>query len=452
MKRIVLLTAALVGTAGALASGDVLRLKDGTAIEGDVKRVEGMWVVTLPDGGSVMVASESVRSIEAGAKGDPTGGLASLRRSTELATEPGPVIERYQRFIGQFPGTPIAEQAKKDLAVWQERQEKEMVRVGNQWVTKGERQQLQQEALQLANDARQQIKDGRWDEAGKLIDKALVIEPSNATALYLRGLIHYQSGQFVAARKDLEAVKAVAPAHGPTLNNLGVITARQNRFGEAISYFEQAMRAAPVDRAVLDNTAEALHALAGDAGQPRVQRQLAQRVQSAFNEQDPKLAERMKQEQGLNRWGATWVSDAQLEQLNEAQRQINERVTAVQAEFDQTQQTIASIDQRVAANEASLRQLEANAYRQDLLTGQFILQPLPPIYDELQRDIANMRVSRGQAVARLDALRRQAQSIERTLPVAKYTGTLQVVGADGAPIILAPAEAQANATRPAEGS
>jgi Tfp pilus assembly protein PilF len=448
MKRFILAAAVVGAVAAGQVQADVLRLKDGTAIEGDVKRSDGGWVVTLADGGTVTVAGESVKVIEAGATGasGPMAGLASLRRSTEHGTEVGPIIERFERFVGQFPGTPAAEEAKKDLAVWRERRERDLVRVGKAWVTRGERERVQQAALELATQARQMIKEGKWKEAGELVDQSLETDPQGATALYLRALIEYQAGQFVAARKDLEAVKGVAPNHGPTLNNLGVITARQNRFGEAMSYFEQAMKASPVDRTIVDNTAEALHALAEDP-QQRVQRALAQRVTATFDEQEPKLQARMK-EQGMNRWGATWVNDQELERLNEAQRQINEKVAAIQAEFDATQQLIAGIDQRIAGNEATLRQLESNSYRQDLYTGRILVVPLPPVYDEIQRDIALQRAARQQALGKIDGLRAQARSVERQLPVPKYTGTLQVVGADGAPVVLAPPAEEVAATRP----
>src|SRR5690349_2183343 len=120
MKRIVLVLAA--ACVSGQVFGDVLRLKDGTSIEGDVKKGETGWVVTLPDGGTTTVSTEDVKSIQAGPKGDGTGepmaGLASLRRSTENAADIAPVIERYKRFVGQVAGTPAEAQAKQDLAAW----------------------------------------------------------------------------------------------------------------------------------------------------------------------------------------------------------------------------------------------------------------------------------------------------------------------------------------------
>lgn len=440
-RRIVLLILASISVAGGggAASADVLRLKDGTSIEGDVKKGEAGWVVTLPGGQTTTVSADQVKSIEAAAKGgDDMAGLASLRRSTENATDAQPVIDKYNRFIGQSAGTPAADEAKKDLAVWQSRLDRGLVRVGTRWVTREERSQLQLNAVQIADRARQQMKDGRWTDAEASLADALAADPNSPTALYLRALLAYQSGQFVAARKDLEAVKASTPNHGPTLNNLGVIAVRQNRMGEAVNYFDQAMRVTPLDRTVMDNVAEMLHALSEEAPRPNVQRALLQRATALFQEQETKLIAKMK-EQGLNRWGATWVNDADYARLKEAQKKIQEKMTAMQNEFDTTQRLIAGIDDRIAADESTLRQLESQSFRQDL-NGFLVQFPLPPVYYDIQRDIQTQMAARQQAAAKLDSLRQQAKTIQRELPVPMYTGTLQMAGPDGAPIVIAPAK------------
>jgi Tfp pilus assembly protein PilF len=454
MRRIVLVTAVAAVMVGGQVWADVVRLKDGTSIEGDVKKADnGGWVVTLPGGETTAVPAESVKSIEAGGggqggKGDAMAGLGSLRRASANQDDPGQVIERYKRFVGQYAGTPAAEEAKQDLAMWQERQEKGMVRVGTRWVTKQERGRMEQDALRLADQARQKIKDGKWHDAEGLLAEALAADPNAAAALYLRSLVEYQAGQYVAARKDLERVKSLAPDHGPTLNNLGVIAVRQNRMGEAVNYLDQAMLAEPADRTVLDNTAEVLHALSEQGPRANVQKGLVQRTAAAFQEQDVTLAAKMK-EQGLNRWGATWVSDADMAKLQAAQKQIDAKKAAMQADFDGTQRLIAGIDDRIASDELTMRQLESESFRQDI-NGALIQVPLPSVYYDVQRDIQNQRAARQQAVAKLDGLRQRARNLQQELPIPKYTGALQVVGADGAPVVLSPpatAEAAA-ATKP----
>src|SRR5437867_11069427 len=96
---------------GALASSvlplraDVIYLKDGTKLEGDVKRRDDGWVV-FSKGKITPVLPEQVQSIEltppsdAGPK-EAAERLASLRRSVEGVTDIREIISRYQRFIEQ---------------------------------------------------------------------------------------------------------------------------------------------------------------------------------------------------------------------------------------------------------------------------------------------------------------------------------------------------------------
>lgn len=455
MKSRIVAALAVAVTSGVYA--DVLHLKDGSTIEGDVKKADAGWVITLPDGQTTTVSNSNVRSIEAGSSlqpGEPAAGLASLRRSTESSVNPKSVVERYKRFIAQYSGTPVENEAKNDLALWQDRLDRGLVRIGHLWVSKEDREQIEQHSLQLADQARQKIKQGHWHDAEGLLAEALDANPNSATALYLRALIEYQSGQFVAARKDLETVKLICPDHGPTLNNLGVITARQNRYGESISYFDQAMRSAPF-RTAVDNAAEALHALNDPSRGINVQKALAQRAATIFEEQNAKLTAQMK-EHGLNRWGAKWVTDADLKKLQDAQKEIDDRVAALRADYENTQQQIATIDQRIAGDEASLRQMESDTYRWDI-HGSLAVIPLPPAYADVQHEEQSLRTSRQQALAKLDGLKQQAKTLQRQLPVPKYTGTLQMVGADGAPIVLSEGATAAGAattesTRPATGT
>ena len=74
-----------------LTLADVVRLNDGTTINGDIKKAADGWFVTDSHGKVTHVSTDQVKSIELAPKGDPkdvaVGKLASLRRSVEALTD-----------------------------------------------------------------------------------------------------------------------------------------------------------------------------------------------------------------------------------------------------------------------------------------------------------------------------------------------------------------------------
>ena len=325
---------AVIAAAAAAASpafADVVHLKDGTTITGDVKRGTIGYLVTLPDGKVKPVAPEDVKSIEVGATAprptavgvpaatttrpadadEATRNLASLRRSVENTDDPRRAIEKYQRFIETAAGTPAEIEARKDLAMWQDRAEKGLVKVGPKWVSPAERTKMQERSLAQASSARRLLRQGKLPEAAQAIDQALADDPNNPAALYLRGLLQYRKDQVPAARTSFELVNRLVPGNAATLNNLAVIAARQSQPNVALGYYDQAMSASPQDRNILDNVAEALYTLPDNARNSGI----ARRVAARFAEQDAALASEMEK-RDMHRWGATWVTTADFDRLS----------------------------------------------------------------------------------------------------------------------------------------
>src|SRR4051812_24524552 len=124
---------------------DVVLLKDGTRVEGDLKRGDSGYDVTTSDGKVAHVNSGDIQSIQLGkssSAGSATDKFASLKRSVEAMDDLNKIIGRYNDFIQQNKGTPAAAQAQKDLEVWQDRFDKHMVKVAGKWVTPEEQEQL----------------------------------------------------------------------------------------------------------------------------------------------------------------------------------------------------------------------------------------------------------------------------------------------------------------------
>lgn len=428
-----------------MALGDVVYLKDGSTIEGDVKKSASGWVVTKADGTVSRVNADAVSSIElrGGATTKATtkattqaadGKLFSLRRSVETVNDPARAVERYEQFIDANKGTPAGQEAAKDLLGWKDRRDRGLVRAGTEWVTPAERLAIREKAVIIADEARRQLKAGDPDAAEATLASALQDDPQNPAALYLRGLILFRQGQYGPARKHWEAVNTLVPNHVSTLNNLAVVSWRQNQPSAALKWYDQAMAAAPLDPLVLDNVAEALH------GIPPEQRDstLAQRTLKRFNEQDTELQKRMA-EKGLFRWGATWVDRAKLDELKAVEEAHKARLDEMAKDFEEGKKRVERIDADMEANERSMRQIEANSWVIDR-EGRRSRQRLPGIYYDLQRDNEALRRKRIDELAKLDQLRESAKKAQDNAPAPQFTGVQKLIETDGAPIAIPDAE------------
>src|SRR5687767_11033132 len=103
-------TTLIVLALAGVAAADVVLLKDGSTLEGDVKRSASGYLVTQPDGKVKLLAFEDVRSIEMASAPPLTTRsakekLASFRRSVDYVDDINKIIERYERFIEQNAGT-----------------------------------------------------------------------------------------------------------------------------------------------------------------------------------------------------------------------------------------------------------------------------------------------------------------------------------------------------------
>jgi tetratricopeptide (TPR) repeat protein len=412
---------------------EIIHLNDGTAITGDIKKAADGWFITDAHGKIIHVSTDQVRSIELAPRGDPKDiaveRLMSLRRSVEALTDLKLVIDRYQKFIEQNKEFPVAEDARKDLAQWKEKQAKGMVRVGSKWVLPEEKAAMQEKALLVADQARELLKQNKLRDADATVTKALEADPSNVSALYLKGLILYRQDQIPAARKAFEAVKEAMPDHGPALNNLAVILWRQNQHVAALNAYLLAMQAMPLNKELLNNVAEALNGLPEEYRKSPV----AQKLFKLWTEQDTQLQQQMTL-LGWYRWGSTWVDKSQYEKLQAAEKEVKDKIAKLETEFADAQAKVDVIDSQMRQNQDAMRYMQQDRVGTDA-QGRQTLYPLPPQYYEYDRANRRLEVQRKETVALLDAMRAKAQVIKQQLPVPKYTGVQLMIGVEGTPAI-----------------
>jgi Tfp pilus assembly protein PilF len=428
-----------------IAAADVVHLKDGTDIVGAVKRADDGWTVRN-NGKATHVRADQVESIELAPTTAPgpkvaNARLESLRHSVEVLTDLNDIIARYQRFIDQNTDPAAVADAKKDLAGWQDRLQHKMIKVGTHWVLPSQRQQLVDQAGQSAETARQLMKQGRTREADPLLTDCLTVDPQNATALYLTGLLRYQQDQAPAARKAFEATSVIIPNHAPTLNNLAVVLCRQHQYIPALVNFDAAMLAAPVNKIILDNVAVLFQNLPPDLQKTPV----TAKALRHFNEQDQQLAERLARD-GLHRYGSLWVSEKDIDQMKQQEKQIKDQLDKLAGDFDATKSRADQLTQNISDNQSTMHRIEADSYITDPRTGAQIAVPYPSAYYDLQRDNDKMSREHDTAVAKLDTLKKQAQDLQNSRPSLKNQGVQLMIGVEGSPIRIPGAPA---ATQPA---
>jgi tetratricopeptide (TPR) repeat protein len=430
MKRLSLLVLAVLAVP-CVASADVIRLKDGSSLEGDIHRNPDGYTITQASGVVVNVPQDRVAGIDV----KPTTGadaamgrFQSLRRAADNIADIKQILERYRSFIEQNPGTPAAASAQKEITLWQDRLDKGMVKVGDKWMSADDRDALRGKSTDTAIMLHDLMKAGKLKEAGTLLDRALQIDPQNISLLYLHGVLTYQQELIPASRKAFEAVIATAQDHAPTLNNLGVILWRQKAMTAALGYYDRALLAAPANREILDNIAEALNAL------PKEQRDtlVVKKIVRHFKEQDDVLQKKMAGK-GLYRWGADWVTEKELKKLQDQEKAIKDQIKQMELDFTSVQQRIAALDQQIGAITNEMQLLDSQTYAVNG-AGQPVRLPYPPLYFTLGQQLAGLRTERAQRVDDLDRLRKNAKATQAQLPTPKYTGIQKIIDADGLPL------------------
>jgi len=114
---------------------------------------------------------------------------------------------------------------------------------------------------QIIRDARRHQQSRRLNEAGKLIEQVLQLDPNNSEAIHYRGLLAQQHGDSALALKWLNRSVELAPGRPDFHNNLATVLGSVGRFEEALKHLDEALRLDPNYSAARANRKNALAAL-----------------------------------------------------------------------------------------------------------------------------------------------------------------------------------------------
>lgn len=154
-------------------------------------------------------------------------------------------------------------------AIWRNRVEKKLVRLGGDWVTRDAARATAKLADDLIQQAFEQIKAGEYKKAKELFEKASKKDPTGVRADYYLGMLNspnfwnyaFGAEQYFerAHRRDAENV-AIA-------NNLALSRVKMGQFSDAIDLWADALRIAPEVPEVTQN----LGRFSKEAGAKRLQ-------------------------------------------------------------------------------------------------------------------------------------------------------------------------------------
>ncbi len=113
--------------------------------------------------------------------------------------------------------------------------------------SKGSNTNDQPSAAQVLDSALEAHAAGNLDEAVRLYDKVLVLDPQNQYAYYNLGLIAQTRGLTDEAAAKYGQALAVDPGFAPAMFNLAIIRAEQGSVDEAIALYRSVIEANPAD-------------------------------------------------------------------------------------------------------------------------------------------------------------------------------------------------------------
>jgi predicted TPR repeat methyltransferase len=87
--------------------------------------------------------------------------------------------------------------------------------------------------------------EGRWDEAGAALARALMEQPGNADAWYRLGNVREEQKRDTEAVECFRRAATLDPRHGKARNNLGGAYQRQGRHADAFAAYSQALESDP---------------------------------------------------------------------------------------------------------------------------------------------------------------------------------------------------------------
>jgi tetratricopeptide (TPR) repeat protein len=104
---------------------------------------------------------------------------------------------------------------------------------------------LAPKAQEALSKGAQALREGRFDEAEKQLNKAANLAPGNPDVLYLKGMLYMRQAKWGAAQSFLQKSDQIGPNQPLVLSALGMALCNQKKYEEAVPVLEKSIQLDP---------------------------------------------------------------------------------------------------------------------------------------------------------------------------------------------------------------
>ncbi|WP_417847752.1 trypsin-like peptidase domain-containing protein [Thalassoglobus sp.] len=227
------------------ANEEIAEEQTSTASDGLIERVKDEVAVLPPPIPQVLTEISS-------------SAFSSARKAFKQQTSARNAFILYEAFSKSYEFDEFQlERVNEELAEWRDRSEKNLYRLGTQWVTKDVRDKAVAEGNQIIEAGLNAISAGNIEGAVALFEQASRANPNGIRADYMIGLIYSLPFSNTIgpknAQEHFERVVRRNPTHGAALNSLGIAQVKQNDYLNAFHSFRMASEVLPKCPEVIHN-------------------------------------------------------------------------------------------------------------------------------------------------------------------------------------------------------
>ncbi|HEX8339916.1 MAG TPA: trypsin-like peptidase domain-containing protein [Tepidisphaeraceae bacterium] len=263
MRQIWICVLVALATFAAFAAAAKVTLKDGSVVEGEVKKLGGSYSIKTADGQTRLVPGGDVVSIDdpTGRVADPSGAagaagaggaagakpqsgnsggvgdFAAAQRAAESSSSPVVAVTVWQKYIDDHPGAADLEKAKSELKRWQAMAEEGAEKIKGKWVSGEELRQLRAKVDGLNKEAADLLENNQTLKGIDKLQEVIKIYPASFDAHFTLGFFYLVKGgnqQYDKAIASLETATKLKPNSPAAYSNLAIAYNFRRNYEKAV--------------------------------------------------------------------------------------------------------------------------------------------------------------------------------------------------------------------------